>query len=192
MPMLKSSILTDPNVLRWFTFLAGQKAVKTQIIRDQKIQEIYKNFQRNLIIADCAYLLLALGFLALAIYRSFYCWTAVVVFAGIIWKLKGLGKQLVAQIGERIILNQIRDYEQKTLFQITEILGKNFAIPSLTDILSVIDNVSRRAVIAAFMLAFFIIPFSLKGALIFLIGSYAFVAVSIRTPLALRYMKRPI
>jgi hypothetical protein len=188
MPMIQSSIMTDRNVFQWFVLLACQQAVEKQLVQDQVFRQAYRRFRRGIVLESFLNVGMIIFLVGILLFHHqqliFFC----LIWMGGLWRLNFLQRQIVAQIGGKLVPAYVSDYEHKTLFQITEVLGRVFEVPSLTDVQSAVDNISRRALIGAIAVAFVIVPFLLREALIFLILSYAAVVLLKRSPLMMRLL----
>lgn len=186
---LKSSIMTDPQVFRWFAFLIARPPVRDRLSHKQGAQTLYVKLRRNNFIANLLYFLLAACLAAVFFSRQYYYWAGAAILGGIIARANLLRKRCVAQIGGRLISDQIEDFERKTLFQISEVLSRSYHIPSLIDILCHLDNVRRRVLMGTFVLAFYILPFSVSGALCFMMVSYILFTAAVQSSFMMKHLK---
>lgn len=189
LPMLKSSILTDSNVYRWFIFLADQRQVKEKLTQDQIFRKTYGKLRRGFALENVLHIFLIALLTSILLFKQYILIFFLLILIGVMVRLNSHLRQNIAQISEKLILDHVDDYKHKTLFQITEILGRIFKIPSLTDALSAVDNISRRVLIVIVMIFCFIIPFLNKEILVVLILFYITGVIILRSPLVLRCLK---
>ena len=195
---LASSIDTDQHVLRWFTLLVVQPAVRAREMKEPHIQCLYVILKRVILSQYLLYLFIAGGALAL-IYLQHYSYLGWGLFFIVptIYLHQRL-KQCVREIGMDLVH---KDFEpkilcQKTLYQICEFYSQQYHIPSLVDNIFQWDNTTRNILIVSAVLSIQMISLLLRIhqvnfvlTLISLLGICYFIFMFINAFVLYRYLR---
>lgn len=161
---LASSIDTDQHVLRWFTLLVVQPAIRQRASQDPKLQPLYSSLRITVTVQYLLYLLLAGAFFMIVYLNHYlYLWLILLFVIPALYLHQRL-KHCIQKIGLDIVQ---KDFEpsvlrQKTLYQISEFYSQQYRIPSIVDNIFTWDNTTRIIVIACAILAGQVIPLIIK------------------------------
>ena len=188
--MIESSIRTDRQVFQWFDMLVTRLEVRKLLGSEEGFDNIYKELHKNFIKSSFLLGLLITSML-FGLYSEYLSlWgIAIASFFGFLW-LRNSRKSYVARIAGVLISSQVREHDHKTLFQVCEILSRQYHVSSLTDSMSWADNLERRFIIGTFFFVFLIVPFSFQWAVVVLVLSNIFLStIILRHPMILRFIK---
>jgi hypothetical protein len=154
---LLSSINNDYQVYRWFLFLIMSQQVRTKI-KELPLWNALYSFLNRYIFIHWLVTTLFLSSLIIAIKHPFFLLFNIALIIPL-YVLHRNKKRLVVQLAEALLKNDFSqtDLNQKTLYQIAEILSRNYKIPSLVDVIYNADQFIRKSVIFMFVLSSFIL-----------------------------------
>ena len=161
---LASSIDTDQHVLRWFTLLVVQPALRAREIQNPKTKILYKLLKKIVISQYLLYLLVATTFFILLIFQHYSYLNLGFLFIIPALYLHQRLKQCVKEIGMEVVSKDFGPsvLRQKTLYQISEHYSRAYGIPSIVDNIFTWDNTTRIIVIAGAILAGEMVPLLIK------------------------------
>ena len=157
---IASSIETDEQVYRWFTFLIVQPALKANLLKEENAGELYAQFKKAALLQRTLYSFLLLCLCIIVFSKKFVYLGAGILFIYPLIKIHLKKKDCVVKISTLLLKHDFDMAElcQKTLYQLGEIYSRKYNIPSLVDTIYALDNVSRKAIIFAFIFTAFIYP----------------------------------
>jgi hypothetical protein len=152
---LASSIEIDHHVLRWFSLLIVQPAIRVRQIHRPKMVGSYRML-KVLIIAQYVWHLAVGGSLFILLYLRNYSglwWMLTLIVPAIL--LQQALKKCAQEIGMDIVGQDFdpAGLRQKTLYQISEFYSRKYGVPSIVDNIFVWDNTSRLVVIGGAIFA---------------------------------------
>ncbi len=157
-----NSIRYDPQVVRWFLLLVEQPAVQKKILAHYP--EGKKDYQLLLAIPT---LELIGGLLALVL--GAWCWQMkhwgglgllIVLVIYPTWRIIVWRRQVIAELSRKFLVLEFPPEElpKKSLYQIAEILGQSYAIPTLVDTIYHWDRALRVGILIFGVVVSFIYP----------------------------------
>lgn len=192
---LTRSIQSDYQVYRWFRFLITQQPVKQDLIKIKNAKQLYYALRTKSLLLNVA-LIILFGLFSLVLLKQQYplIWLiALLVYISCwIYKTK---KIIVSQISAILLLH---DFEAsklslKTLYQIGEVYGRQYNMPSLVSTIYNLDNIRRKAVIiimlSGIIIHIFVHQFNYAHNIFFLVGLYYLLHAFINLPVIYRLLK---
>ncbi|MFA5260317.1 MAG: hypothetical protein WC450_03720 [Candidatus Omnitrophota bacterium] len=178
-PTLIRTLDNDFYSWRWFSYLLAQPPVKTALILEKDMPRQYRALAR----IERQELLLA-GILLLSwagLLTPFRIPVAVLLCFGL-WVSSYLTtkkKAIITQISTRWLQKEFLpgDFEQKTLYQISEIISKKYKVTSLVDAVYFSDTVFRILYLGWFVLL--LVPYPIPNFFIFA-GASVFAVILLR------------
>ena len=159
---LLSTIRTDTQTYRWFTFAVLHPSIQSQIIKTTNTNKLYAHLKQILIYQRLAYMALtAFCGIAIASKNNLYFGLCLLLIYPLT-ALHNRKKNIIVHISQ-YLLSQDFDSStiaQKTLYQISEFYAKRYNIPSLIDIISHYDRIVRNTILLSILIAGIIYPFN--------------------------------
>lgn len=164
---LARTLSHDFYAWRWFSCLLAQPLVKAALVSEKDMRAQYRvlvRIEKQELLSAALFLLALAGMLTP--YRMF---SAAVLALG--WWLSsyftGQKKAVVLKLSTCWLQREFlpEDFEQKTLFQISEIISKKYQIPSLVDSVYFSDSVFRILYLAWFL--FLLVPYPIPNFFLF-------------------------
>ncbi|MFC1703544.1 hypothetical protein ACFL1E_01995 [Candidatus Omnitrophota bacterium] len=188
---IASSIETDHQVYRWFSFLIAQPGVKQRLEKVKGYIELCCRLSKAIRVQRmlCA-VLLCVGLFALYTEEYIYFgWVPILMYPCI--RLHYLRKKTVVEISTQLITCDYKKQElsQKTLYQLGEIYSRKYDTLSLVDGIQALDNISRITIVAAFIIACFVFSSSILKVYLFAISAYFIVYIVINMPFMYKRFK---
>ena len=150
---LISSINTDNQVYRWFTFLVSQRAVEQHLKDIKGIDLLYGNLVKTVFMQKSLGILLICFLITLIIFEKYlYFWLGV-IFLYAFMKLHSMKKQCVVKISSHMLTHDFEQSKlsQMTLYQLAEYYSKEFKIPSFVDAIYALDDICRKSLLLIFI-----------------------------------------
>ena len=179
-----SSIESDYQVYRWFSFLVSQRAIQSRLSDSPESQAAYRGLKKARRHQAMIYFfgMAVVGFLVLRYGGRFLLVSA--AFAYPLLRLYGMKKRCVGAIAGALLTKDFgpNELSRKTLYQICESYAQECGIPSLVDALCAVDALSRRAAASAAVVGiciYFLAPVRFYGLIIAsTLLAYIFVSVA--------------
>jgi len=157
---LASTISTDRQVRRWFTYLILHQTVRRELSNNKEIESAYKRI-KNIFLQEKIICILSVCILLLAVMtHQWECGLGAAILLGINGFLQAKNKKSIIKVCDSLIsrdFNQ-QSFAQKTLYQIGEIYSRKYNIISLVDAVTSTEALTRKAVLYMFVFATFIYP----------------------------------
>lgn len=166
-----NSIHSDTQVLRWFTLLVEQPGIRKKLLKkDNATQNLFLKLNQSQFVLT-VFTGLALFWGGFIVAFSEYRYAVIIPFLiyGIVQSAKKR-KTCIAQISQELLKDDFPGdiLATKSLYQIAEIYGRAYGIPSLVDTLYGWDRIIRVGVLAAYFICTLIFPVRLWGYCVFI------------------------
>ena len=164
METVLSSIETDRQVYRWFTFLIIQPQTKVKFLNSPEIKQEYLTLKKILINQTILYgALIVLLFIILPIKKLPYL-LVFLTFIWPYWRLQSDKRKCIIRISRHMLSCDFEETElkRKTLYQITEHYSREYKIPSLVDIIYTSDRLARAILLGLVGIICYIYPLQLR------------------------------
>lgn len=186
-----SSIETDEQVYRWFSFLVVQSGVRESIFKTNNSQALYDELKKTNFLQGVLYLILFFALFLILFSKQFPYLLFGLVFIYPLLKVHNKKKKLIVSLSRNVLTQDFKPDElpQKTLYQIGEIYSRKYNIPSLVDTIYVLDNTSRKAIIFAFVFTAFIYPLKVWQITVSMILAYLLAQILIKTSIIYKHLK---
>ncbi len=164
METVLSSIETDRQVFRWFTFLIIQPQTKLKFLNSPEIKQEYLTLKKTLINQTILYgALIVLLFIILPIKKLPYL-LVFLTFIWPYWRLQSDKRRCIIKISRHMLSCDFEETElkRKTLYQITEHYSREYKIPSLVDIIYTSDRLARAILLGLVGIICYIYPLQLR------------------------------
>jgi len=159
---IRSTIMTDSYVFRWFTFLVMQPEYKQQSSGQDKIKNSYSAFYRANIIqwligltaGGCLYYFIT--------EKSWLFLTAGILAWIFVLRCQKIKKSCIADIAVHYLLEDYSQQQvaQMTLYQISERYAKKYNILSIVDAVFGLDSIYRFSILFIIFLVVCIVNFT--------------------------------
>jgi hypothetical protein len=186
-----SSIETDDQVYRWFSFLVVQPALKKSIVNQDSTTKVYDALKKINLFQGLIYIFLLVALFYILWSKQFIYLLLGLLFIYPLFKIHSLKKKYVVELSRILLTRDFKPEEisQKTLYQLGEIYSRKFNIPSLVDTIYALDNTSRKAIIFAFVFTAFIYPLKVWQIFASMILAYLLTQILIKTSVIYKHLK---
>jgi len=161
----KRSILNDPQVYHWFSFLINRKSIKQKISSSPQKRRNIQTLHIILLIEVTLFSILLI--LLLYIFKGsdlILLWPAALL-ASLLIALHYPKKETVATLGMDLLSSDFSNEElsRLTLYQIGEFYSRQYSVIPLVDYIVILDRISQKTIIALLILIFLLRPVALTS-----------------------------
>ncbi len=191
LPSLTSSIATDFEVYRWFSWLVIQPMVQSQLKSQPENISLYQKLRKNIFWQRILYGCISIGLMAIIFSKQyFFAWGAIPCLVMVI-ALYLLKRKCIIELSSALLKKdfEAKGLSGKTLYQMSEIYSREYHTLSLVDAIYHWERLSRKAVMFAFILTSFIYPLQLGAAFSFILIFYGMAFLFFNTTFAYRLLR---
>ena len=191
MEAILSTIQTDTQVRRWFSFLISQPAVKSLLSNNTNTNKQYAGLKSILILQSLLSLSATIILLIIFFTKNYFLFLSFPLLIIPYYKLHFMEINCITQIAEQIVSTDFdqHDLKNKTLYQIGNLYNKKYGVPSLVNS---IYNAERILFISLSLLTLFIIIFHNDIITSIIIALILFCAISqtLKSNLLYKHLKK--
>lgn len=173
---IASSIKTDPQVFRWFFYALSQTNIRSELVKNRDIRELYDGLEKNSKLYVLVFSALVLVLFTAYSAKIYFLTLSAPVLIYFLFKIDRRRKDTLSKISIPMLLSHFEEaaLKQKTLYQICEYYAQKYSIASLVDTIYFCDDISRKVLLTLVIgdITVFIHQFSLWANIIFLTAVY--------------------
>ncbi|MBI3617012.1 MAG: hypothetical protein HY210_02200 [Candidatus Omnitrophica bacterium] len=132
---IASSIKTDPQVFRWFFYALSQTNIRSELVKNRDIRELYDGLEKNSKLYVLVFSALVLVLFTAYSAKIYFLTLSAPVLVYFLFKIDRRRKDTLSKISIPMLLSHFEEaaLKQKTLYQICEYYAQKYSIASLVD-----------------------------------------------------------
>ena len=167
--VLENSIHTDWQVHRWFLCLVLNGEARRFLETEQQAKKYCQLLQKMSFFSSFLYVLLLLSSTLFVMTRSPACLGVILLGLGGLIYIFGQSKDAVVFLSHKLVNKDFPPEKlgQTTLYQMGEYYARQYAVPSMVDVICAQDYLQRKAILFIIVVGFFYkIPVLLSSLLV--------------------------